>query len=181
MESLGGEYRFGEKLADLRIDYDGDGDGAGNENGTRGVENRNGAGAEGDGSDGATCGAVNEGATGAAIGAGGVLRAAVVEREMCIRDREKPEAAELMTMETADDGTAENGTIAAAVTDEEAAEAETEAETTGDKAYGAGGRNGPAGGEPSRCGFVALLGAPNAGQSTPVSYTHLFCARSGTT
>lgn len=75
---------------------------------------------------------------------------------------EKPEAAELMTMETADDGTAENGTIAAAVTDEEAAEAETEAE----KAYGAGGRNGPAGGEPSRCGFVALLGAPNAGKST---------------
>ena len=61
---------------------------------------------------------------------------------------EKPEAAELMTMETVDDGTAENGTIAAAVTDEEAAEAETEAE----KAYGAGGRNGPAGGEPSRCG-----------------------------
>ena len=58
--------------------------------------------------------------------------------------------------------TAENGTIAAAVTDEEAAEAET----TGDKAYGAGGRNGPAGGEPSRCGFVALLGAPNAGKST---------------
>lgn len=58
--------------------------------------------------------------------------------------------------------TAENGTIAAAVTDEEAAEAETEAE----KAYGAGGRNGPAGGEPSRCGFVALLGAPNAGKST---------------
>lgn len=79
---------------------------------------------------------------------------------------EKPEAAELMTMETVDDGTAENGTIAAAVTDEEAAEAETEAETTGDKAYGAGGRNGPAGGEPSRCGFVALLGAPNAGKST---------------
>lgn len=75
---------------------------------------------------------------------------------------EKPEAAELMTMETVDDGTAENGTIAAAVTDEEAAEAETEAE----KAYGAGGRNGPAGGEPSRCGFVALLGAPNAGKST---------------
>ena len=62
--------------------------------------------------------------------------------------------------------TAENGTIAAAVTDEEAAEAETEAETTGDKAYGAGGRNGTAGGEPSRCGFVALLGAPNAGKST---------------
>lgn len=64
VESLGGEYRFGEKLADLRIDYDG-------------------AGAEGDGSDGATCGAVNEGATGDAIGAGGaggVLRAAVVER-----------------------------------------------------------------------------------------------------
>lgn len=64
VESLGGEYRFGEKLADLRIDY-------------------NGAGAEGDGSDGATCGAVNEGATGDAIGAGGaggVLRAAVVER-----------------------------------------------------------------------------------------------------
>ena len=58
--------------------------------------------------------------------------------------------------------TAENGTIAAAVTDEEAAEAETEAE----KAYGAGGRNGPAGGEPSRCGFVALLGVPNAGKST---------------
>lgn len=58
--------------------------------------------------------------------------------------------------------TAENGTIAAAVTDEEAAEAETEAE----KAYGAGGRNGPAGGEPSQCGFVALLGAPNAGKST---------------
>lgn len=58
--------------------------------------------------------------------------------------------------------TAENGTIAAAVTDEEAAEAET----TGDKAYGAGGRNGTAGGEPSRCGFVALLGAPNAGKST---------------
>lgn len=83
VESLGGEYRFGEKLADLRIDYDGAGDGAGNENGTRGVENRNGAGAEGDGSDGATCGAVNEGATGDAIGAGGaggVLRAAVVER-----------------------------------------------------------------------------------------------------
>lgn len=79
---------------------------------------------------------------------------------------EKPEAAELMTMETADDGTAENGTIAAAVTDEEAAEAETEAETTGDKAYSAGGRNGTAGGEPSRCGFVALLGAPNAGKST---------------
>lgn len=79
---------------------------------------------------------------------------------------EKPEAAELMTMETADDGTAENGTIAAAVTDEEAAGAETEAETTGDKAYGAGGRNGTAGGEPSRCGFVALLGAPNAGKST---------------
>ena len=79
---------------------------------------------------------------------------------------EKPEAAELMTMETVDDGTAENGTIAAAVTDEEAAEAETEAETTGDKAYGAGGRNGTAGGEPSRCGFVALLGAPNAGKST---------------
>lgn len=51
VESLGGEYRFGEKLADLRIDYDG-----------------------------ATCGAVNEGATGDAIGAGGVLRAAVVER-----------------------------------------------------------------------------------------------------
>ena len=75
---------------------------------------------------------------------------------------EKPEAAELMTMETVDDGTAENGTIAAAVTDEEAAEAETEAE----KAYGAGGRNGPAGGDPSRCGFVALLGAPNAGKST---------------
>lgn len=63
VESLGGEYRFGEKLADLRIDYDGAGDGAGNENGTRGVENRNDAGAEGDGSDGATCGAVNEGAT----------------------------------------------------------------------------------------------------------------------
>ena len=62
--------------------------------------------------------------------------------------------------------TAENGTIAAAVTDEEAAGAETEAETTGDKAYGAGGRNGPAGGAPSRCGFVALLGAPNAGKST---------------
>lgn len=62
--------------------------------------------------------------------------------------------------------TAENGTIAAAVTDEEAAEAETEVETTGDKAYGAGGRNGTAGGEPSRCGFVALLGAPNAGKST---------------
>ena len=62
--------------------------------------------------------------------------------------------------------TAENGTIAAAVTDEEAAEAETEAETTGDNAYGAGGRNGTAGGEPSRCGFVALLGAPNAGKST---------------
>lgn len=61
VESLGGEYRFGEKLADLRIDY-------------------NGAGAEGDGSDGATCGAVNEDATGAAIGAGAVLRAAVVER-----------------------------------------------------------------------------------------------------
>lgn len=83
VESFGGEYRFGEKLADLRIDYDGAGDGAGNENGTRGVENRNGAGAEGDGSDGATCGAVNEGATGDAIGAGGaggVLRAAVVER-----------------------------------------------------------------------------------------------------
>lgn len=79
---------------------------------------------------------------------------------------EKPEAAELMTMETADDGTAENGTIAAAVTDEEAAESETEAETTGDKAYGAGSRNGAAGGEPSRCGFVALLGAPNAGKST---------------
>lgn len=75
---------------------------------------------------------------------------------------EKPEVAELMTMETADDGTAENWTIAAAVTDEEAAEAET----TGDKAYGAGGRNGTAGGEPSRCGFVALLGAPNAGKST---------------
>lgn len=54
VESLGGEYRFGEKLADLRIDYDGAGDGA-----------------------------VNEGATGDAIGAGGaggVLRAAVVER-----------------------------------------------------------------------------------------------------
>lgn len=51
VESLGGEYRFGEKLADLRIDYNG-----------------------------ATCGAVNEGATGDAIGAGGVLRAAVVER-----------------------------------------------------------------------------------------------------
>ena len=32
--------------------------------------------------------------------------------------------------------------------------------------YGAGGRNGTAGGEPSRCGFVALLGAPNAGKST---------------
>lgn len=62
--------------------------------------------------------------------------------------------------------TAENGTIAAAVTDEEAAGAETEAETTGDKAYGVGGRNGTAGGEPSRCGFVALLGAPNAGKST---------------
>lgn len=79
---------------------------------------------------------------------------------------EKPEAAELMTMETADDGTAENGTIAAAVTDEEAAEAETEAETTGDKAYGAAGRDEAAGGEVSRCGFVALLGAPNAGKST---------------
>lgn len=79
---------------------------------------------------------------------------------------EKPEAAELMTMETVDDGTAENGTTAAAVTDEEAAESETEAETTGDKAYGAGSRNGTAGGEPSRCGFVALLGAPNAGKST---------------
>ncbi len=75
---------------------------------------------------------------------------------------EKPEAAELMTMETADDGTAENGTTAAAVTDEEAAGAETEAETVGDGA----GRDGLVGGEASRCGFVALLGAPNAGKST---------------
>ena len=75
---------------------------------------------------------------------------------------EKPEAAELMTMETVDDGTAENGTIAAAVTDEEAAEAETEAE----KAYGAGGRNGPAGGGPSRRGVVAHPPPPNAGKST---------------
>lgn len=76
--SLGGEYRFGETLVDLRIDYDGAGDGTG------------GIGAEGAWAEGVTDGA---GADGAASGAGtvygqasgvtgvsGVLRAAVVER-----------------------------------------------------------------------------------------------------
>lgn len=61
--SLGGEYRFGETLVDLRIDYDCAGDGAG-----------------GTGADGAASGAGNEGAADGVGGISGVLRAAVVER-----------------------------------------------------------------------------------------------------
>lgn len=73
--SLGGEYRFGETLVDLRIDYDCAGDGTG------------GIGAEGAGSDDVVSGAGNEGAAdgagtacGQTGGMSGVLRAAVIER-----------------------------------------------------------------------------------------------------
>lgn len=50
---------------------------------------------------------------------------------------------------------------AGAVGDEAAA-----AETVGERTSGAAGRDEAAGDEVSRCGFVALLGAPNAGKST---------------
>lgn len=69
--SLGGEYRFGETLVDLRIDYDGM-DGAG---GTRVEGVTDGAGkVSGTGADGAGT------ACGQTGGMSGVLRAAVVER-----------------------------------------------------------------------------------------------------
>lgn len=54
--------------------------------------------------------------------------------------------------------TAGNGTTAG-----DKAEA---AETVGERTSGAADRDEAAGGEASRCGFVALLGAPNAGKST---------------
>lgn len=69
-------------------------------------------------------------------------------RKEAMAGEEKPEAA--------GDGTAAGDKAGAA-----GGEAAT-AETAGDGA----GRNGPVGGEASRCGFVALLGAPNAGKST---------------
>lgn len=68
--SLGGEYRFGETLVDLRIDYDCAGDGTGGI-GAEGVT-------DGVGADGAASGAGTVyGQTG---GMSGVLRAAVIER-----------------------------------------------------------------------------------------------------
>lgn len=61
-------------------------------------------------------------------------------------------------MDTAGNGTTADDKAAAGAAGGEAAAAET----AGDGA----GRDGLVGGEASRCGFVALLGAPNAGKST---------------
>lgn len=82
--SLGGEYRFGETLVDLRIDYDGAGDGAGgtgaegagSDDEADGLGNGNGAGADG----AASCAGTACGQASGATGVSGVLRAAVVER-----------------------------------------------------------------------------------------------------
>lgn len=65
-------------------------------------------------------------------------------------------------MDTAGNGTTAGDKAAAGAAGDEAAAAET----VGDGVNGADGRNGVVGGEASRCGFVALLGAPNAGKST---------------
>ena len=73
-------------------------------------------------------------------------------RKEAMAGEEKPEAAG-------------NGTTAGDKAEAAAGAAGGEAaaaETAGDGA----GRDGPVGGEASRCGFVALLGAPNAGKST---------------
>lgn len=61
-------------------------------------------------------------------------------------------------MDTAGNGTTAGDKAAAGAAGGEVAAAET----AGDGA----GRDGPVGGEASRCGFVVLLGAPNAGKST---------------
>lgn len=65
-------------------------------------------------------------------------------------------------MEAAGNGTAAGDKAAAGAAGDEAAAAET----VGERTSGAAGRDEAAGGEVSRCGFVALLGAPNAGKST---------------
>lgn len=65
-------------------------------------------------------------------------------------------------MEAAGSGTAAGDKAAAGAAGDEAAAAET----VGERTSGAAGRDEAAGGEVSRCGFVALLGAPNAGKST---------------
>lgn len=65
-------------------------------------------------------------------------------------------------MEAAGNGTAAGDKAAAGAAGGEAAAAET----VGERTSGAAGRDEAAGGEVSRCGFVALLGAPNAGKST---------------
>lgn len=75
-------------------------------------------------------------------------------RKEAMAGEEKPEAA--------GNGTTAGDKAAAGAAGDEAAAAET----VGERTSGAAGRDEAAGGEVSRCGFVALLGAPNAGKST---------------